>query len=158
MPVVCLLVAVGAAVAQPLVDPRNMYERVIAIVPIVGQGTDSDPRRPMYAPVLSVISTPVATLTSETTTPVTSAPPATPATPLGGSTGILGYAMVESDDGKSAIVEFVAHDQSIFQNMLADATIQVFLKGRDTPQAAEASFQKLKAGFSITNLAVRLVP
>jgi hypothetical protein len=149
VPVVCLLASISAAIAQPRVDPLNMYQRVIAIVPMVGQGTEADPRRPMYAPV------PTADATSSTATPTT-ATPATPATPLAGSTGILGYAMVQSDDGNSAIVEFVARDPSIFQNILADTTIQAFLKGRDTRQAAEAAFQKLKPSFSIANFGVRV--
>lgn len=64
--------------------------------------------------------------------------------------------MIESDDGKFALVEFVVRDKSVFQNILADSTIQAFLKGRDTRQAAEAAFQKLKPGFSIANFGVRL--
>lgn len=149
VPVVCLLASISAAFAQPRVDWRNMYQRVIVIVPMVGSGTDADPRRPMYAPVPSTSATPT---TQTSATPA----PAAPATPLAGSTGILGYAMVQSDDGNSALVEFVAHDPSIFQNILADTTIQAFLKGRDTRQAAEAAFQKVKPSFSIANFGVRL--
>jgi hypothetical protein len=149
MPVVCLLASVGSAFAQPRVDWRNMYQRVIAIVPMVGQGTEADPRRPMYAPV------PPPEATSATATPTTPAP-TTPATPLGGSSGILAFAMVQSDDGNSAIVEFVSHDPSIFQNILADTTIQAFLLGRDSRQAAEAAFQKLKPSFSIASFGARL--
>jgi hypothetical protein len=153
VPAVCLLASVSAAFAQPRVDWRNMYQRVIAIVPMVGQGTDTDPRRPMYAPVPSAV---VAQTTATSTTTSSTPAPAPPATPLGGSIGILGYAMVQSDDGNTAIVEFVARDQSIFQNMVADTTIQVFLKGRDNRPAAEAAFQKMKTGFSIANFGVRL--
>jgi hypothetical protein len=152
VPVVCLLASLSAAIAQPRVDPRNMYQRVIAIVPMVGSGTEADPRRPEYAPL-----PPAATTATTSATAAPSAPaPATPATPLAGSTGILGYAMVESDDGNFAIVEFVSRSQSIFQNILADTTIQAFLMGRDTRQAAEAAFQKLKPSFSIANFLVRL--
>jgi len=151
---VCLLASLSAGFAQPRVDPRNMYERVIAIVPIIGQGTDDDPRRPMYAPVVSEVATPTAPVSTSgaSTTPT----PAPPATPLAGSPGIVGYSMVESDDGKSALVEFVSHDQSVFSNILADTTIQAFLKGRDSRSAAEAAFQKLKQGFSIANFGVRV--
>ena len=39
--------------AQRRVDPKYTYSRVIAIVPIVGSGTASDPRRPQYAPLPS---------------------------------------------------------------------------------------------------------
>jgi hypothetical protein len=149
MPVVCLLASIGAAFAQPRVDWRNTYQRVIAIVPMVGQGTDADPRRPMYAPLPPAVAT-------SATAPSTTVAPVGPATPLAGSSGILGYAMVQTDDGSSAIVEFVASDPSIFQNILADTTIQAFLKGRDTRQAAEAAFQKLKPRFSIANFGARV--
>jgi hypothetical protein len=153
VPVVCLLASFSAAIAQPRVDPRNMYERVIVIVPMIGQGTETDPRRPMYAPVVSEAATsPSATVSSST--PAPSAP--TPATPLLGSPDIIGYAMVESDDGTSAIVEFVARNRAVFQNILADTTIKVFLKGRDSRQLAEAAFQKLKPTFSIQSFGVKV--
>lgn len=154
VPVVCLLASLSAAFAQPRVDPRNMYERVIAIVPIVGQGTDTDPRRPMYAPVVSNVAAPAAPVSTTTTS--TTPFPGPPATPLVGSPGILGYSMVESDDGKFALVEFVSRDRSVFSNILADTTIQAFLKGRDSRPAAEAAFQKLKQGFSIASFGVRV--
>src|ERR1700682_2790274 len=85
--VVCLFVSSAAAVAQPRVDPRNMYERVLAVVPIVGTGTAGDMKRPMYAPTLGEVR------------------------PSAG-TGILGYTYVESDDHKFALVEFVARDRA----------------------------------------------
>jgi hypothetical protein len=131
VPIVCLLGSISAAIAQPRVDWRNKYERVIAIVPMVGQGTAADPVRPEYTPVLSAGATPA-------TIP------------------FLGFAVAMSDDGNSALVEFVALNQTAFQVILADATIQTFLKGRDTRQAAEAAFQQYKASFSIANFGVRV--
>jgi len=53
---VCLSSAIGSLSAQQRVDPRNMYERVIAIVPVIGKGTLEDPKRPMYAPAPSAMS------------------------------------------------------------------------------------------------------
>lgn len=147
VPVVCLLAPLSAAIAQPRVDARNMYQRVIAIVPMVGSGTEADPRRPEYAPMVTTIST-------SATSPAAASP--TPATALAGSPNILGYTAVVSDDGKSALVEFVARDPIVFQNILADTTVQAFLKGRDTRAAAEAAFQKLKSGFSIANFYTRV--
>jgi hypothetical protein len=131
VPVVCLLASIATAFAQPRVDPLNRYERVLVIVPIVGQGTAADPRRPKYMPVLS-----------------DQAPPQ--------PTGFLGFASMPSDDGNFALVEFVARDLAAFQTILADTTIQTFLKGRDSRQAAEAAFQKYKKGFSIAGFGVRV--
>src|SRR5579871_184225 len=92
---VFLLTAAGTIRAQPRVDPRNMYERVLAIVPLAGAGTTANPQRPMYAPLPTAID---------------------PAS----RTGILGYTYVLSDDGKFALVEYVARDRSAFSAILAD--------------------------------------
>src|SRR5215472_388171 len=84
--------------AQRRVDPRNTYNRVIAVVPLIGAGTASDPKRPKYAPW-----------------PVSPDP-----------NGILGFVFQPTDDGKSAIVEFVAQNRSAFSLLLADKTIEIF--------------------------------
>ena len=104
--------------AQPRVDARNMYERVLAVVPLmVGQGTFDDPKRPMYAPSPAQVQTATAT-----------------------RQGILAFTYVMSDDGLLALVEFVARDRSAFQAILADPTVKSFLKGRDKREDAEAEF------------------
>ena len=49
-----LLLTVLTAVtlpAQPRVDPRNTYERLLCVAPMVGAGTAADPRRPAFAPL-----------------------------------------------------------------------------------------------------------
>jgi hypothetical protein len=109
-----------------------MYERVMAIVPIVGSGTAADPKRPMYAPMPSQMSATA-------------------------RTGIIAYNHVVSDDGKFALVEFVARDKSAFQQILADATITTFVKGKDSLANVSAAFQKLKKDFDITKFGV-MVP
>ena len=129
--VVCLLASSSTALAQPRVDPRNMYERAMAVVPIVGKGTLDDPKRPMYVPVPSAIGPAV-------------------------RTGILGYTYVESDDGKFALVEFVAQDRSAFKSILGDATIKAFLKGRDKRADIEAEFKKYKKDFDFDHFGLRL--
>ena len=122
---------VGSLSAQQRVDPRNMYERILSIVPIVGNGTLEDPKRPLYAP-----------------TPAQMNPTS--------RTGIIGYTHVESDDGKFALVEFVARDRSAFQQILADTTITAFVKGKDSPAAIVSAFQKLKKDFDISKFGVRV--
>ena len=47
--VVCLIPP--ALLGQRKVDPVFQGERIYAIVPMVGAGTASDPRRPLFAPV-----------------------------------------------------------------------------------------------------------
>jgi hypothetical protein len=129
--VVCLATAAGILSAQPRVNQRNMYERVMAIVPVIGAGTAADPKRPLYAPAPHTVSP-----TSRT--------------------GILGFTYVLSDDGHFALVEFVARERSAFSPMLADSSIKAFLKGRDDQAAIVAEFGKLKKNFDINHFGVRL--
>ncbi len=128
---VFLLTAAGTIRAQPRVDPRNMYERVLAIVPLVGAGTTANPQRPMYAPLPTAID---------------------PAS----RTGILGYTYVLSDDGKFALVEYVARDRSAFSAILADTTIQKFIKGVNSRADIEAAFKALKKNFDFDHFGVRM--
>ena len=119
--------------AQPRVDARNMYERVLAVVPMVGRGTFDDPKRPMYAPSPSELHL-------STTT----------------RTGILGFTHVMSDDGQFALVEFVARDRSAFQQILSDRSIKAFLRGRDKREDAEAEFLRHKKDFDFAKFGVRM--
>ena len=127
----CLVAGASLVSAQPRVDPRNMYERVLAIVPLVGAGTPADPQRPKYAPVASAIDP-----TSRT--------------------GILGYMYVLSDDGKVALVEYVARDRSAFSTILADKAIQSFVKGVNQRSEIETAFKALKKNFDFDHFGVRM--
>jgi hypothetical protein len=109
--------------AQQRVSLFNRYERVMAIVPMTGAGTLDDPMRPLYAPA-----------------PKDMNPSA--------STGILAFTFVTSDDGNLALVEFVARDRAAFQQILADTSITVFLKGRDKRADAQAAFAQYKKNFN----------
>jgi hypothetical protein len=53
------LIFCTVALAQRRVDPRNIYHRVIGVVPLVGSGTPGDPVRPKYAPTESEAGAPV---------------------------------------------------------------------------------------------------
>jgi hypothetical protein len=119
--------------AQPRVDARNMYERVMAVVPIIGAGTFADPKRPMYSPTPAELHQ--ATITRS---------------------GILGFTHVISDDGNFALVEFVARDRSAFQQILADTSIKAFLRGRDKREDMEAEFLKHKKDFDFAHFGVRM--
>jgi hypothetical protein len=114
------------------VSPRNMYERLMTVVPIIGAGTFADPKRPMYAPLLSQ------------------------ANPLSRK-GILAYSYQTSDDGKYALVEFVAQDPTAFKAILADTSIKHFQKGKDSPVAIEIELKKYKKDFDFAHFgAVRM--
>jgi hypothetical protein len=120
--------------AQPRVDARNTYERLMAVVPVmIGAGSADDPKRPMYAP------TPAQVQTSMTT-----------------RQGILAFTHVMSDDGTLALVEYVARDRSAFQAILADPTVKSFLKGRDKREDMEAEFLLHKANFNFAMFGVRM--
>jgi hypothetical protein len=121
--------------AQHRVDPRNMYERVMMIVPMMGTGSFEDPVRPMYTPLPSAFRAAAVSRTH---------------------TGILGFTFVLSDDGQHALVEFVAKDRSAFQQILADSSVKSFLKGRDKREDIEAEFKKYKKDFDFTHFGVRM--
>jgi hypothetical protein len=88
---VLIAVALVAALTWPAdcqhkVSSKNIYERVWAVVPIVGAGTQADPKRPLYAPL------PGAAQTDSKT--------------AGQRKGIIAFSSVLSDDRKFALVEF----------------------------------------------------
>jgi hypothetical protein len=133
-----LAVSGSALFAQHKVQMRNMYQRLYLVVPMVGSGTDADPRRPMYAPL----------------------PPqrgaeagAQPA-----ASGIIAFVFQESDDGAYALVEMVARDRSAFSQILADnrPDVKIFTKGVDSKDDIETEFRKHKSGFDLDSLVVNL--
>ncbi len=137
----CVLMA-GAvtptAFAQHKVDARQMYERLLCVVPMVGKGTLDDPKRPMYAPIPSKLS--AAT-----------------------RSGIIAFSHVISDDGKYALAEFVARDRSAFAPIIsdialasADINIKTFERGKTKQADIEAEFKKHKKDFSFEQLVVRV--
>lgn len=115
------------------VDPRNMYERVLAVVPWTGSGTHGDPKRPMYAPAAAPAQV-------------------NPVSP----NGILGFQCMASDDGKLALCEFVAKDRAALKPILTDPAVRAFLKDRDNIADAVAEFKKHKKDFDINRLGVRV--
>ena len=121
-----LLALTAIVYAQHSVDPRNTYHRVIAVVPMIGSGTPADPFRPKYTPAPG------------------SALPA----------GIVGFTQVLTDDGKSAIVEFVARTRSALLPMLSDTTITAYEKGSQSDTAIQTALQSLKKGFSLVQFEV----
>jgi hypothetical protein len=115
--------------AQPhKIDPANSHERLLCVVPMVGSGTPADPFRPMYAPLPGQAS----------------------------QDGIIAFAFQISDDGKHALVEFVANSQSAFSGILnsTNLSVRVFHKGTDTPANITTAFQQYKKNFNFSSFGV----
>jgi hypothetical protein len=113
--------------AQRAVDPRQTYSRVICVVPLVGSGSSAaDPKRPQYAP-----------------SPGAADP-----------NGILAFYFEPSDDGKSAVVEFVGRDRNALRAVLADRTITLFEKGRATKTQIESALRKVRKDFDLDRFGV----
>ncbi len=131
---VCLCAFISTAYPQnsvTRVDPMNMYERVLAVIPITGQGTSTDPKRPLLTPITAQIVP-------------------------GSHSGILAFHYIESDDGHFALVEIVAKDRASLQPFLGEPTAKCFLKGRDKLEDAVKEFQKHSSSFDINKFMVRV--
>lgn len=124
---VCFVISM-AVFAQQAVDPRNLYERLLCIVPIIGEGTYEDPKRPLFTPKPGERSE------------------------GGPATEIIAFSWVPSDDGKRALVEFVARDREAFAPILSNRRPDVvrFEKGRSTREEVEQEFRKHKKDFNLS--------
>lgn len=130
----CVLGTLGALFplpSQPQVDPANLYERVLAVVPMVGAGTYEDPKRPLFAP---------SSAERRARKP---------------GEGIISFRFEPSDDGRFALVEFVALDRRFLDELVKSrrADVKVFVKGRARPEEIEAEFRKYKRDFSARRFA-----
>jgi hypothetical protein len=138
----------GAGPVQPVkapvgfhrVNPQNAHVRIIAVVPLIGTGTNADPIRPDYVP----------------------APPFPPGLkpsklPAPDLSGIIGFHFVMSDDKKHAIAEFVAHDPSAFKQIMADRRpdVRVFEKGKAKRADIEVELKKFKKDIDLDRWIVR---
>lgn len=119
-----LLVCAVLAPAQNQVDSRNLHERILAVVPLTGAGTYADPRRPMFAPTTGVESK--------------------------NGSGIIEYRWTPSDDGKYAVVEFVALDRKALQPILSDPrTLKAFERGKSKKDDIERELKIYRKDFSL---------
>ena len=142
-----LLVAPGMAQRAPAarrVPGHQTYERITVIVPIIGSGTAADPKRPMFAP------TPVEHSQARVSAASARQRPA----------GIIGYSFHPSDDGKWAIVEFVARDKAAFQPIAAAARntpgIKAFDREKNSKEEIEIEARKIKKDFDLSKLSPRM--
>lgn len=127
----------SSAFSQHRVDPTQLYQRVYAIVPMVGTGKWDDPKRPMFMP------------TPQAMTP-------------GNRQGIIAFNHVASDDGQFALVEIVMATKSALANIVAPIAaqlsqisgLQIFYGGTSTPAQVQAAFQAYKKNFDVTKFHV----
>lgn len=118
---VALVLLSSIALAQRAVDPKFTYHRVICVVPLVGSGTAEDPKRPRYAPL-----------------PDAQAP-----------NDIIGFAYLPTDDGASAVVEFVARTRAGLQFLFDDQSIKPFELGRVAKDDIESAIRQQRKDFDL---------
>jgi len=99
--VIGVLALATVVCAQRRVDPKNTCYRVICAVSLVGWRSPADSKRPKHA--------------------------AWPATQ--DQNGITAFYFEPSDDGKSAVAEFVSPNRAAFQPIFSDRSITVSGKG-----------------------------
>lgn len=129
-----LLLSLSALFAQNRVSSEMMYHRVWAVVPMIGTGTLDDPRRPMFVPSRS-----------ERTAK---------------RSGVIGFSMQISDDGNSALVEFIGAtpaDLKFIVNSTAPG-VKAFERGVAKKEDIEAEFKKYKATFTLDSLTAGAPP
>jgi len=107
-----------ATIHRRAVDPQNVYLHIITVVPFTGKGTYSDPKRPMYLPAERASAT--------------------------SRTDIIAFEYLPSDDGKSAIVEYVGVNKAALQQIYSDTTLTIFQKGVHSQAVIEAAMQKYR--------------
>jgi hypothetical protein len=86
----------------------------------------ADPRRPQYAPL-----------------PGAAEPD-----------GIVAFYFEPTDDGKSAVVEFVGRNRDAFRAILADRSITVFEKGRVPAAQIETAIRRVRKDFDVAKFGV----
>jgi len=59
-----------------------------------------------------------------------------------------------SDDGRFALVEFVAQDPAAFTPILADRSVRCFVKGQANKADIEAHVKKIKKNFDLEHFGV----
>jgi hypothetical protein len=106
-------------------------ERCFAVVPLVGTGTVQDPIRPMFVPANGLTNARMAGRAAS---------------------GIISYSYQVSDDGKSALVEFVSTNREGLREILESRAtgVQVFEQGRTSKTEVETVFKARKRDFDFS--------
>ena len=125
-------------------------ERIVVVVPLVGSGTIEDPVRPKYAPVSMSVQL-LEKLRKEGKLAA--------AKELSDEEKVVlerkrigAYSYVLADDGKRAIVEFVARDREAFEEILKDPLVRVVSKLKIKDEAELVELRKVKRDFDPKDL------
>ncbi|MBI3683900.1 MAG: hypothetical protein HY235_26290 [Acidobacteria bacterium] len=121
----------GSALAQHRASPRDLYERLILIVPMTGTGTYADPRRPQFAPLPAAMARP------------------------GTLAGIVSFSYQVSDDGQFAVVELVARDRAVFTAILRTPGVVAFERGKVRAEDIELEIRKHIRNFDVSRFGAR---
>jgi hypothetical protein len=107
--------------------PEARYYRLICLVHLTGTGKSNDPIRPEFLPA-----------------------------DMGSRDGILAWRAQVTDDGKMAIVHFVAANRKAFDAILNDRRpeLRVFEIGKQPGNAIEAELRKYRKDFDLSNFQV----
>ncbi len=137
---ICIIVFNLCVSGQILRVPNeSLGERIVVVVPMVGRGTAEDPIRPKYAPVAPRLSERGAGLVE--TKKSDDERLAEEKVRIGA------FSFVMADDGKRAIVEFVARDRAAFSEILKDATVRVVEKRKLADAAELDELRRVKKDF-----------
>jgi hypothetical protein len=123
---VCLMVPAFSYAGQP--DHAVIYPRLICIVPMIGAGTMQDPYRPLFAPNPQSRSGDPASRDE--------------------ASEIIAFQSLPTDDGKAAIVIFVARSYAALAPLLQDSRIiRHFEQDRWNIDDLTRELQKYKKNF-----------
>ena len=128
--VLCALTVVFCLNAASQPGGNLKFQRIIAVVPMVGAGTYSDPKRPMFCPSPAELAT---------------------ATEGGKRPWLLSFHFELGDDGQTAIVEFTAPDRPSLNAILrsTDARVTIYEPNKITLDNLKQALQKVKATFDL---------
>jgi hypothetical protein len=177
--VLSLVAGCATLLAQQPLNRGLTYERLIAVVPMIGAGTYEDPRRPAYVPD-SLLGGGVPKQALDTTT-LDTTDTTTSLVDSGQAQGeapkvIIGFSYELSDDEQFALVTFQATDRSAFQTLLDAAKapgaspeaganrnalaggydLIVFEVGKVEPTDIETALRQYKANLNLDQLGASL--
>lgn len=141
-----LLTCVYTLSAQESVPTPMLYHKVWAIVPIVGKGTEDDPRRPMFVPSPAELREKSEEAARQFRSTGKKPEPETPV--------FLSYVMQLSDDKQSALVEFTGISPKAMAAITSSTTsgVKIFERGKTSKAEIEAEFGRYKRDFNLEKL------
>jgi hypothetical protein len=140
------------------VSPEQWGERLVAVVPLVGNGRPDNPIRPKFVPApLTAAERQASRLEGARLANEAREGKIDRAAEIVMKRQLHSFSWVLSDDGKSAIVEFVAAHRDAFAEILQDKAVKVFdkkatLSSEGGKQAAKDELRRVKKDFEWEDL------